>query len=143
MKQALLVLSLVALGPSVAAAQAARPPEDVLARYLYAPELVLDNQQAINLSDRARLTIQEAVMDAQQRFMGLQFMMSKETETLKNLLRSGTVDSAAVLKQIDQMLGVEREVKRTQLSLMIKIKNTLTPQQQATLDQIRARGRDQ
>jgi Spy/CpxP family protein refolding chaperone len=75
--------------------------------------------------------------------MGLQFMMSKETETLKNLLRSGTVDSAAVLKQIDQMLGVEREVKRTQLSLMIKIKNTLTPQQQATLDQIRARGRDQ
>jgi Spy/CpxP family protein refolding chaperone len=143
MKQALLVLSLVALSSSAAHAQSPRPDEDVLARYLYAPELVLDNQQAINLSDRARLTIQEAMMQAQQRFMGLKFMMSKETETLRNLLRTGTVDSAAVLKQIDQMLGIEREVKHTQLSLMIRIKNTLTPEQQATLDRIRTAGRDQ
>jgi Spy/CpxP family protein refolding chaperone len=143
MKQILLVLALVTLAPQAAMAQAPKPPEDVLARYLYAPELVLDNQQAINLSDRARLAIQEAMMDAQQRFMGLQFMMSKETETLRNLLRTGSVDSVAVLKQIDQMLGIEREVKRTQMSLMIRIKNTLTPEQQAALDQIRTRGRDQ
>jgi len=83
------------------------------------------------------------MLQAQQRFMGLQFLMSKETETLKNLLRTGTVDSAAVLNQIDQMLGVEREVKHTQLALMIRIKNTLTAEQQATLDRIRAGGQDQ
>jgi len=143
MKQALLVLSLIVLASPAAMAQAPKPPEDVLARYLYAPELVLDNQQAINLSDRARLTIQEAMLDAQKRFMGLQFMMSKETETLRNLLRTGSVDSMAVLKQIDQMLGIEREVKRTQMSLMIRIKNTLTPEQQVVLDGIRTRGREQ
>lgn len=142
MKQALLVLAFLALASPEAMAQEPKPPEDVLARYLYSPELVLDNQQAINLSDRARLTIQEAMLDAQKRFMGLQFMMSKETETLRNLLRTGSVDSTAVLKQIDQMLGIEREVKRTQMSLMIRIKNTLTPEQQAALDQIRVRGRD-
>jgi len=143
MKQTLLVLALVALPPQAAMAQVPKPPEDVLARYLYAPELVLDNQQAINLSDRARLTIQEAMLDAQKRFLGLQFMMSKETETLRNLLRSGAVDSTAVLKQIDQMLGIEREVKRTQMSLMIRIKNTLTRDQQVVLDEIRSRGREQ
>ncbi len=134
MRKALLLL-LLALAPASVPAQ--QPAEDPLARYLYSPELVLDHQQAINLSEPARLTIQEAMLEAQTKFLGLKFVMARETENLRNLLRTGRIDEAAILKQIDQLLGVEREMKRTQLSLMIKIKNTLTPEQQAALDRLR------
>ena len=113
--------------------------EDPFARYLYPPDLVLDNQREIGLLPADRLKIQEAVLDAQKKFVGLQFVMSQESEKLKDLLRSPVVEEAAVLKQIDAMLGVEREVKRAQLSLMIKIKNILSVDQKAALDKIRAR----
>jgi TonB-dependent SusC/RagA subfamily outer membrane receptor len=64
-------------------------------------------------------------------------MMGRETENLRNLLSVERIDESAVLKQIDAMLGVEREIKRSQLSLMIQIKNTLTQAQQAALDRVR------
>lgn len=113
--------------------------EDPFSRYLYPPDLVLDNQREIGLLPGDRLKIQEAVLDAQKKFLGLQFVMSQESEKLKDLLRAPVLEEAAVLKQVDTMLGVEREVKRAQLSLMIKIKNLLTNEQKAALDRIRAR----
>ena len=141
MKPTLVLLTFGAFAAAPLPAQApAQPPPDPFARYLYSPDLVLDNQLAIKLSEQAKSQIKDAMLEAQKRFLGLQFMMSQETETLKNLLRIGKVDEAAVLKQIDQMLGIEREMKRAQLSLMIKIKNTLTPEQQTLLDKIRERG---
>ena len=36
-----------------------RPPGDPLARYLFPPELVMANQQAINLTDRQRQSLSE------------------------------------------------------------------------------------
>jgi TonB-dependent SusC/RagA subfamily outer membrane receptor len=132
-----MILLALATAPAATAAQQPRPAEDPFARYLYPPELVLDHQRAIGLSDQARLSIQQAMLDAQKKFLGLQMMMGRETENLRNLLSVERIDESAVLKQIDAMLGVEREIKRSQLSLMIQIKNTLTPEQQATLDRVR------
>ena len=141
MKPTLLVLALLTVIASSAPAQTpGQPGEDPLARYLYPPEFVFDHQQAIGLNDAIRQKIQDAVVEAQKKFMGLQFAMSKETETLKGLLQPGNVNEDAVLKQTDQMLGIEREVKRIQLSLMIKIKNALTAEQQAALAKIRDQG---
>ena len=146
MKPTLLLLSLLAFASVPGSAQ---PPTvvvrqadqgDPLARYLYAPEFVFDHQQTLGLSDAVRQKIQDAVVEAQRVFVGLQFVISKETETLYRLLRAGSVDEAAVLRQMDQMLGPEREMKRTQLTLMIKIKNALTPEQQKLLDKIREQG---
>ena len=138
MKPTLLVLSLVTVISRSGLAQApGQPGEDPLARYLYPPDFVFDHQQAIGLNDAIRQKIQDAVIEAQKKFMGLQFAMSKQTETLKGLLQPGNVNEDAVLKQTDQMLGIEREVKRIQLSLMIKIKNALTAEQQEMLKKIR------
>jgi Spy/CpxP family protein refolding chaperone len=36
-------------------------------------------------------------------------------------------------------VGLEREIKRTQLALLIRVKNTLTPEQQAKLQTLRGR----
>jgi len=42
---------------------------------------------------------------------------------------------------VDEVLGVEREVKRAHISLLIQIKNTLSAEQQAKLAAVRGGAR--
>ena len=116
------------------------PDADPLARYLFPPELVMANQQAIGLTDRQRASLQQAMKDAQGKFIDLQFRMSSEVENLQRLIQPANVDESKVLDQVDRVLGVEREIKRAQLSLMLRIKNLLSPQQQAQLGVLRRQG---
>jgi len=53
------------------------------------------------------------------------------------LVKPASVDESAVLAQLDKVLAAEREIKRTQLTLMIRIKNKLTAQQQSLLEELR------
>jgi Spy/CpxP family protein refolding chaperone len=116
-----------------------RPPADPLARYFFPPELIMANQQAIQLTDNQRDSLQHAMADAQGKFIPLQFKMSSEVEGLQNLLKKpGPVDEAQVLEQVDRVLAVERDVKRAQLSLMVRIRNMLTPIQRARLTSLRS-----
>ncbi|MFL5593868.1 MAG: periplasmic heavy metal sensor [Gemmatimonadaceae bacterium] len=117
-----------------------QPNGDPLARYLFPPELVMANQQAIGLTDRQRSSLQQAMKDAQGKFIDLQFRMSGEVENLRRLIEPPSVDEARVLAQVDRVLAAEREVKHAQLSLMIRIKNLLTQQQQAQLGALRRQG---
>lgn len=115
----------------------APPQDDPFARYLFPPELVMANQQAINLTDRQRSAIQQAMKDAQGKFIDAQFKMSAEAEKLQRLLEGTSVDEAKILDQVDRVLAIEREVKHVQLTLMMKIKNQLTAEQQMTLTVMR------
>ncbi|HYU54419.1 MAG TPA: periplasmic heavy metal sensor [Gemmatimonadaceae bacterium] len=118
-----------------------RPPGgDPLARYLFPPELIMANQDAIHLTDSQRNSLQQAMTDAQGKFIAMQFKMSSEVERLQTLLKSSSVDETQVLEQVDRVLAVERDVKRAQLSLMIRIKNMLSAQQQSRLNQLRRQG---
>jgi len=59
--------------------------------------------------------------------------MQEQSQRLASLLEKPAVDQAAALAQVDEVLGVEREVKRAHISLLINIKNTLSAEQQAKL----------
>ena len=48
------------------------------------------------------------------------------------------VDREAALAAADRMFGVEQQVKRAHLGLLIRIKNTLTGEQQEELEGLRA-----
>lgn len=114
-----------------------RPGEDPLGRSLFPPELVMAHQQQIKLTDRQRSAIQDAMKEAQGKFIDLQFRMSAEVENLQRLTERTSPDEAKVLDQLDRVLAAEREIKHVQLTLMIRIKNQLTEQQQATLATLR------
>jgi hypothetical protein len=53
------------------------------------------------------------------------------------LLQGTHVDETQVLEEVDRILALEREIKKGQISLMVRIKNTLTAAQQAKLAEIR------
>ncbi|HLA90162.1 MAG TPA: periplasmic heavy metal sensor [Gemmatimonadaceae bacterium] len=139
-----LCLSLGAGSAPLARAQApgqgTRPADDPFARFVFPPELVMAHQQKLNLSDRARAAIQDAIKEAQGKFVDAQWRLSGEGEKLQKLLQATTVDEAKVLEQIDRILNVEREIKRAQIGLLVRIKNQLTEQQQAELAKLRAQG---
>jgi len=117
-------------------------PDDPLSRYLFPPELVMQQQQAIGLKPEQRTAITRAIKDFQGKVLDLQWQMQEETGRFGELLDKPLVDQAAALAQIDKVLAVEREVKRAHIGLLIQIKNQLTAEQQARLAQLRPADRD-
>src|SRR2546425_197958 len=113
------------------------PPQDPLAQNLFPPDLVMQHRQALGLTDEQKNAIKDEVLKASTRFVELQLQMQDELETMANLTKGTTVDEQRVLAELDKVLGVEREIKRTQLGLTIRIKNKLTAEQQNKLQEMR------
>jgi Spy/CpxP family protein refolding chaperone len=154
MRQSILALAFVLSAASLAiptnlAAQGAPPGQrgpgpaggpDDWGRNFFPPELVMQHQSEIALQDSQRAALTSAVQQAQAKFMDTQWKLSAEAEKMGKLLQGSTVDEAQVLEEVDRILALEREIKRGQISLMVRIKNTLSPAQQAKLVEIRGRG---
>ncbi len=133
----LLPLCLLLAAPSLA--QPPAPPDDPLRDYFLPPELVMQNQQAIGLGDDQKTFFKTELRQAQQRFTELQWKLEDEMERFVTLVKQPQVDEQQALAQLDRVLAAEREVKRTQISLLIRIKDHLRPDQQARLQEIRRR----
>lgn len=110
---------------------------DPFGRFLFPPELVMQHQGSIGLTESQRAALQAAIQEAQTTVLKMQFALSGEAEKLGKLLDTPRIEEGAVLAQVDRILGIERELKRAQVTLMIRIKNTLTPEQQARLRSLR------
>lgn len=115
-----------------------QPPRgpDPIGQNLFPPDLVMQNRQAIGLTENQKAAIKDELMKASVKFNELNWQMQDEMETMSNLTKGVTVDEGGVLAQLDKILAIEREVKRTQLTLSIRIKNKLTAEQQTQLQQM-------
>ena len=136
MKRTAFAVLLLALSIPAAATEAPSPGDDPLARHLFPPERVMGHAQEIGLDDTQRTAIRKEVQKAQSKFLDLQFDIQTEMETMVRLVKENKVDEPKVLAQLDKVLALEKEIKKTQISLLVRIKNTLTPAQQAKLSEI-------
>ena len=112
------------------------PGPDPIAQNLFPPEMVMHHRQALALSEEQKASIKDELMKSSARFNELQWQMQDEMETMVGLTKGASVDEQKVLAELDKILAIEREVKRTQLTLSIRLKNKLTPDQQAKLLEI-------
>jgi Spy/CpxP family protein refolding chaperone len=120
-------------------AAAQQPPgPDPVGDNLFPPDLVLSNQKAIGLDETQKNFVRSELLKTQASFTELQFQLQDAMEILSGLLKQSPVDEGQVLAQLDKVLSTEREVKRAQIGLMVRIKNKLTAEQQAKLRQLRA-----
>jgi len=122
---------------AAAAAQNSAAGGDELTQSLFAPDLILKYRQDIGLDDAQSKSLKDLVQKAQSKFLDLQWDMQAETGKLAQLLRAARIDENTAIAQADRVLGMEREVKKAQLSLLIHIKNVLTPAQQDQLVELR------
>src|SRR5438067_2285950 len=131
-----LVLALAVFAIAAAAQQPTpqpqppQPPDDPLARVLFPPELVMQHQQDIGIRPEQRAVITKAIQDFQTKVVDLQWRMQEQSQRLATLLEKPAVDQAAALAQVDEVLGVQREIKRAHITLLIQNKNTLSAEQQ-------------
>src|SRR5215510_34954 len=84
-------------------------PADPLAENLFPPELVLQHQSDIGLTEEQRTSLLSEVQKAQERFSDLQQRLQKEVEVLGVLLKKEQVEEQAALAQFDKVLNQERE----------------------------------
>jgi Spy/CpxP family protein refolding chaperone len=137
MKSLTLVLLILLNGAIFAQSPSSAAPDEI-AQNLFAPDLVLKYRQDIGLDDTQSRALKELVQQAQSRFVDLQWDMQTEAGKLAQLLRAPKIDEAAALAQVDKVLGMEREIKKAQISLLVRIKNLLTPAQQQKLLDLRS-----
>ena len=124
-----------------ALAQQPNPGDDPIGRYLVPPDLIMGHSQELNLADKQRAAIKAEVQKAQSRFIDMQWDLKEESEKMVRFLQQTPVDEARVLEQADKVMALEHDIKKTQLSLLIHIRNLLTAEQMSKIEEIRRTGR--
>ncbi len=123
----------------VGAATAQQPDQDPIGQSFFAPELVIQHQEAIGLSAEQKEYFKTEIRQAQLKFTELQWKLQDEMEKLVGLAKQPRVDEQQILAQMEKVLAAEREIKREQVTLLVRIKNKLTPEQQGKLSELRGR----
>jgi len=97
---------------------------------LFPPELILMNQLALGLSTEQVTSIKKQVGETHGRVLDVQVDLHRVTEQLRAALENLKVDETAVLALASQAMDLEKQVKTAHLTLMIRVKNLLTADQQ-------------
>jgi Spy/CpxP family protein refolding chaperone len=133
----LLACALVFLSAGMVRAQ--QPDQDPIGQNFFAPDLVIQHQEEIGLSDEQKTYLKTEIRQAQVKFTEWQWKLQDEVEKMASLVKQPHVEEADVLAQLEKVLSMEREIKRAQVTLLVRIKNKLTPEQQAKLVEIRSK----
>ena len=119
--------------------RAQQPDQDPIGQSFFAPELVIQHQEAIGLSAEQKDYFKTEIRQAQLKFTELQWKLQDEMEKLVTLVKQPHVDEQQVLAQLEKVLAAEREIKREQVTLLVRIKNKLTAEQQGKLLELRGK----
>lgn len=135
----MLVVTVLAfgLGSTALPAQSPKPGEDALAKLLFDPQLVLKFGREVSLQTAQRTTIVSAIKQAQGDILDLQLQMAERHGDLIKAVEAQPVDEKAAMALAESVLGLEREMKKAQLLLLIRIKSALTQEQQNQLRELR------
>jgi Spy/CpxP family protein refolding chaperone len=107
--------------------------DDPMGKTFFSPELIMQNQEAIGLSESQKNSINKEIQAAQSEFMNWQWELSKEAEKFKSLIEKEKPSEKDVLEQLAQVLSIENKIKKRQITLLIRIKNLLTKEQRDKL----------
>ncbi len=123
------------------AAQAAPPaaPQlgDPIARALFEPELIMKHRRAIDLTDQQRDAITRLLRELQGQVVSMQWELEEQKDALAAELNRPRIDLDRALDRMRRALQTERQIKEGHLTLLIRIKNQLTPAQQDALRKLR------
>lgn len=117
----------------------APPGADPIGSKLFPPELIMSHQQELGVDVAQRDAILKEIEKVQSQVLSMQWQMQAASEQLAKALEGPKVDEAKALAQADKVMGIERDVKRAHLGLLIRIRNLLTDPQRAKLADLRAK----
>jgi Spy/CpxP family protein refolding chaperone len=113
------------------------PMRDPMMEYLVHPELIRRFADELKLTDEQRAAIKQEMEKSREGFEDKEKKVRAEVEALGAILKADKVDEAAAAAQLDKVLEAEEVVKKARLMLMVRVKNLLTPEQNAKLAELR------
>ncbi len=112
--------------------------EDPVFATLFPPELIMQHRRAIGLRDEQRDAISQLIGELQGRVVRLQWDLLDDIQQLTEIMSGTRVDLDRSLDQLGNVLDRENEIKQRHLEMLVRIKNLLSAEQQATLARLRA-----
>ena len=113
------------------------PPMDPLGDVMFPPDLILGHSREIILTAEQKSFMRGEIQKTTNRFNELQWALHDSMEDLHQVLEASSVNDQQALTLLDKVLDIEREIKRLHFGMGIRLKNKLTPDQQAKLQSIR------
>ncbi len=141
----ILVIGIIFTVAFASAQQSPQPPQptpdhDPLAQFIFPPELVMQHQREIGLTDEQKTFLRGEIQRVTLRFTELQWQLQDAMEGLASVMKESSVNEQQALLQLDKILDTEREIKHLHIGLAIRIKNKLTPEQQSRLQAMKQMG---
>jgi Spy/CpxP family protein refolding chaperone len=127
------------LADSVMKENAAQDPAKAFADRLFPPELIMQHQAKLRITQAQRGVIVAEINKLQAAAVQMQWSVADEAQKLTELLDRETIAEAEALAQAERLIGYETAVKRAQLAMLIRIRNVLTPAQREMLTEVRGR----
>ena len=103
----------------------------------FMPEMVIRHQKEIGLTDDQRSAIKTEMENFATRVVDLRWQLSTEKGDLADLLSQAKPDEKAILAKEEKLLKAQGDLKLARLTMFIRIKNVLTPDQQDKLTELR------
>ncbi|MEI7729247.1 MAG: Spy/CpxP family protein refolding chaperone [Verrucomicrobiota bacterium] len=119
------------------APQRGRP--DPFGENLFPPDLIMQAAPMLDLTEDQKQQLQSEVRQMHDQMPGLQSQLKEDNEKLVDLTKDARPNEAVVLAQADKVSESESAVKRLQLGMLIRLKNLLTPEQQAQLKELKTK----
>jgi Spy/CpxP family protein refolding chaperone len=129
-------LSLILL-TSVASAQGQGPQKDPFKGKLFAPNVILQHQDELDLSKEQFTAIRAAVVEVQGAVAEHEWDLREAYMQAMEDLDESPVDERKVLESIQAALLAENEVKKLQVGLLVRLRNLLTDEQMAYLQSVK------
>jgi Spy/CpxP family protein refolding chaperone len=123
-------LCLALIGACCGSLLAEPPKGDPVSAHLFPPDLLMHHRAKIGLTDEQVNQIRSRVEEVGPKVQQHQSQLNKAMQQLSKLLGADKVDESAAIKQLDEVLAIERQVKQMHLRLMIQIRNQLNSEQQ-------------
>jgi Spy/CpxP family protein refolding chaperone len=129
-----ILLGVLALLLSTSAATAAQSKADVFKGKLFPPNLILQHQDALQLSKEQFTAIRAAVVEVQANVAAHEWDLREAYMNVMSELDKSPVDERRVMEFVDKALVAENQVKKEQVAMLIRLRNLLTDEQVAYLE---------
>jgi Spy/CpxP family protein refolding chaperone len=113
------------------------PPDDPLADAMFPPDMIMQHQRELGLTDEQKQFMRSEIQRTTTRFNELQWQLQDAMEALHETMKAPQVNEEQALAQLNKVLDAEREIKTLHMGMAIRIKNKLTPEQQMKLQAMR------
>ncbi|MEE8426919.1 MAG: hypothetical protein V3S15_06505 [Woeseiaceae bacterium] len=120
-------------------AMAAGPKADMFEGKLFPPNVILEHRADLDLTREQFTAIKAAVVEVQANIAGYEWDMREAQQNIMAELDQSPVDEKRVLEHVSAVLAAENQVKKQQMTMLIRLRNLLTADQVAYLESLRGK----